>query len=241
MIAKIFAVLTSALSGAPILVLTASFIWGIFSVLLSPCHISGVVLIMGFIGGQKGLDTGKAFRSSLLFATGVFLSIVVIGLITGLAGRIIGDIGITGDIIFKVLFAVVFLVLGLYLMGAVNLPFMNLIREERFASRSGATAFIIGLLFGLGVGPCTFAYMAPVLGVVFQTAKVNFMYSLSLILLFGLGQCVILTLAGTSVKLVQRYLDWDKKTGLLKVLRIVLGVMFILIAAYFVYSILRVH
>ena len=41
-------------------------------------------------------------------------------------------------------------------------------------------ALILGLLFGIALGPCTFAYMAPVLGIVFQTAQTNYLLGSSI-------------------------------------------------------------
>ena len=32
-------------------------------------------------------------------------------------------------------------------------------------------AFMLGLVFGIALGPCTFAYMAPMLGVTFKLAQ----------------------------------------------------------------------
>ena len=233
----LFSALTSALSGSPAAASAASFTWGVLSILLSPCHLSGLVLIMAFIGGLKDPTLKKAFTGSLLFALGVFMTVVFIGLMTSLAGRMAGDLGTTGNIILKAVFLVIFAVLGLYLLNLFDLPFLNIIRQERFASRSASAAFILGLLFGLGVGPCTFAFMAPVLGIVFETARSNPGNSILLVLFFATGQCGVIIAAGTSVKLVQRYLDWDKKAGLLKGIRIALGILFLLIAAYFGYSI----
>ena len=45
-------------------------------------------------------------------------------------------------------------------------------------------ALIPGLLFGIGLGPCTFAFMAPVLGVVFQVVRSNLYYAIILLLAF---------------------------------------------------------
>ena len=59
---------------------------------------------------------------------------------------------------------------GLYLLGVIPMPWsgpgqVNMKRKGLLA------AFILGLVFGIALGPCTFAYMAPMLGVTFNLAK----------------------------------------------------------------------
>lgn len=71
---------------------------------------------------------------------------------------------------------------------------------------------ILGLLFGITIGPCTFAYMAPVLGIVFQTAQTSFASALVLLLAFGLGHCSIIVGAGTLTNKVQKYLNWSEES-----------------------------
>ena len=42
-------------------------------------------------------------------------------------------------------------------------------------------AFILGLVFGMALGPCTFAYMAPMLAVTFKVAATNLLYGILLL------------------------------------------------------------
>lgn len=72
-------------------------------------------------------------------------------------------------------------------------------------------ALILGLLFGITLGPCTFAYMAPVLGIVFQTAQTSFASASMLLLAFGIGHCSVIVGAGTLSKKVQQYLNWSEE------------------------------
>ncbi len=39
------------------------------------------------------------------------------------------------------------------------------------------SGFLLGFLFGLALGPCTFAFMAPILGIAFSSAANNFIFS----------------------------------------------------------------
>ncbi len=87
MMNAIFTTLSRAVEGTPLIALAAAFIWGILSVLLSPCHLSSIPLIVGFIDGQGRMTTRRAFGLSLLFSVGILITIGIIGAITGAAGR----------------------------------------------------------------------------------------------------------------------------------------------------------
>jgi len=52
MLQEIFTTLTHAIEGTPALALGASVVWGILSILLSPCHLASIPLIVGYINGQ---------------------------------------------------------------------------------------------------------------------------------------------------------------------------------------------
>ena len=49
---SLFTALTEALYRSFALALLASFAWGILSILLSPCHLSSIPLIIGFLTAQ---------------------------------------------------------------------------------------------------------------------------------------------------------------------------------------------
>lgn len=231
MIRSVLSWLSGALQATPSLALLAAFIWGILSIILSPCHLASIPLIVGFINQQGRIKTGKAFRISLLFALGILATIAVIGAITAAMGRIIGDIGNWGNY----LVAVIFFVIGLYLLDIITLPWGD--AGPRFIQRKGyLAAFLMGLVFGMALGPCTFAYMAPMLGVVFSVAAANPPYAIGLLLAFGAGHCLVIVLAGTFTAQVQAYLNWTEKTRSAKVLRRVCGALVILGGLYLIYS-----
>jgi len=89
----IFITMQQWIAGSLFISIAGSFIWGILSIVLSPCHLATIPLIIGFISSMDHQTTKKAFVSSLLFALGMFVSIVLIGLITLSLGRIAGDVG----------------------------------------------------------------------------------------------------------------------------------------------------
>jgi len=228
---ELFTSLSHAVEGAPLVALTASFIWGILSIVLSPCHLASIPLIIGFISGQGPTITARrAFSLSALFAVGILITIGAIGAITAAAGRLMGDVGAWGNYFV----AVIFLIVGLHLLGVIPMPWSGPGRVGM--KRKGAlAAFILGLVFGIALGPCTFAYMAPMLVLTFNLASTKLVYGILLLAMYGVGHCSVIVLAGTCTELVQRYLHWTDRSRGAAILRGVCGVLVILGGLYLIY------
>jgi cytochrome c-type biogenesis protein len=228
---QIFTSLTRAIEGAPLIALSAAFIWGILSILLSPCHLASIPLIVGFIDEQGRISTRRAFWISLLFATGILTTIAAIGGLTADAGRIMGDLGPYANYFI----ALIFFVVGLHLLGVIPMP-GNGPGQVNMKRRGALAAFILGLLFGIALGPCTFAFMAPLLGIVFKTGVKQPVYAGSLLLLYGIGHCTLIVLAGTFTEVVQRYLNWSEKSKGSLILKKICGLLVLLAGLYLVYT-----
>jgi len=226
----LFTWLTTALTQSPEIAIGAAFIWGILSVILSPCHIACIPLIVGFIDGQGDISTRRAFVLSLLFGLGILITIGLIGLITGLAGRMMGDIGGYGNYFV----AIVFFAVGLNLLGVLPLPFMEGGANPKYQRKGLLAAFILGLIFGVALGPCTFAYMATMLGVVFSIASTQMMLAMTLLAAFAIGHCAVLVFAGTFTEVVQHYLHWSENSKGAVILKKICGVLVILGGVYLI-------
>jgi len=228
---SLFTTLTRAVEGTPAIAMAAALAWGILSILLSPCHLASIPLIVGFIDKQGRMTPRRAFTISLLFAVGILITIGGIGAITASAGRMMGDVGRWGN--YAV--AALFLLAGLYLLDVVKLPLPNA-AQPGMQSKGLLAAFVLGLVFGVALGPCTFAYMAPMLGVLFQLASTNPAYGILLLLLYGVGHCGVIVLAGTFTEEVQRYLNWTEKSKGSIVLKKVCGTLVLLGGLYLIYT-----
>ena len=228
---QLFTSLTHAVEGAPAVALGAAAVWGVLSIVLSPCHLSSIPLIVGFISGQGRTTTARAFSVATVFAVGILITIAAVGAITAAAGRMMGDVGRWGN--YSV--AVIFFAVGLYLLGVIPMPWSGP-GQVGTQSKGLVAALILGLLFGIAVGPCTFAYMAPMLGVTFRLANTEPIYGASLLLAYGIGHCAVIVVAGTFTEVVQRYLDWNEQSKGLKVLKYVCGVLVLLGGVYLVYT-----
>ena len=228
---ELFTTLTRAVEGTPAIALGAAFIWGILSIVLSPCHLSSIPLIVGFIDQQGRVSPRRAFGISSLFAVGILITIAAIGAITAAAGRMMGDVGRYGNYVV----AAIFFLVGLVLLDVIPMPWSG--PGQVGMKRKGLlAAFILGLVFGVALGPCTFAYMAPMLSITFQLASTQLWYGIALLLSYAIGHCSIIVLAGTSTELVQHYLNWNEQSKGPLIVKRACGVLVILGGFYLIYT-----
>ncbi len=227
----LFESLNHALSGSVGVALIASFAWGIASILLSPCHLSSVPLVVAFVNGQGQVSGRRAFALATLFALGILITIALLGIITASAGRIAGDIGAWAYYVV----AMIFFVVGLHLLDVIPMPFSG--PSNIGIKRKGMlAALLLGLIFGIALGPCTFAYMAPVLGVTFKVAGQQPIFAAMLLLSYGIGHCLLIVLAGSASSWVQRYLNWNEKSKALIWLRRTCGMLVLGGGLWLIYS-----
>lgn len=231
MIQALFTHLSRAIEGGPAVALSAALVWGILSIVLSPCHLASIPLIVGFIDEQGTISTKRAFQISLLFSLGILITIGLIGAATAMAGRMLGDVGRFGNYFV----AAIFFLVGLHLLGVIPLPFTGP-GQVHMKKRGRLAAFLLGLVFGVALGPCTFAYMAPMLAVTFQLAADRMAYGILLLLAYGVGHCAVIVLAGTFTETVQHYLNWNEASKGATILKKVCGVLVLLGGLWMIYT-----
>jgi len=230
MIIAIFEKLTVALYANPAAALGAAFLWGILSILLSPCHLASIPLIVGFLDGQKNLTTGKALKLSTFFTIGILLMMALIGLITGLLGRLMGDLGSWVEPVV----GVVFIIMAFFIADIIKMPsFINHSLNQK-AGKGVWAALTLGFILGIALGPCSFAFMAPILGIVFTSAGSKFIFALALVLAYIIGHCLVIILAGTFAGAVQSYLHWSEKSKGTKIIRIICGILIFVAGWYLI-------
>jgi cytochrome c-type biogenesis protein len=228
---ELFTQLSRAIEGTPLVALGAAFVWGILSIVLSPCHLASIPLIVGFISDQGRVTTRRAFWTATLFAVGILITIAAIGVVTAAAGRMMGDVGRYGNYFV----AVIFFVVGLHLLGVIPLSFPGA-GPTTMKRRGLLAAFILGLVFGVALGPCTFAYMAPMLGVTFRLAASDLLFGVLLLVAYGLGHCGVIVAAGTSTEQVQRFLNWNDQSKGIAILKAACGILVLLGGLWLVYT-----
>jgi cytochrome c-type biogenesis protein len=193
--------------------------------------LASLPLIVGFVNGQGKISTKRAFTISLLFAIGILVTIGIVGVVTASIGRMMGDVGRFGNYFV----ALIFFIVGLNLLGIIPMPWsapgdIGIKKKGLFA------AFLLGLIFGIALGPCTFAFMAPVIGVAFKEAGTNLLYGVLLLAAYGIGHCCVIVFAGTFTEAVQRYMNWNEKSKGSLILKRICGVLVILGGIYLLMS-----
>lgn len=226
MLEQVLTSLSNGLSQSLGWALLAAFAWGVVSIVFSPCHLASVPLIVGFISTQDDASTARAFRLSLVFSLGVLASIALIGVITASLGRLVGDLGAIGNVAV----AAVFSIFGLYLMDLLPLRWTSF--PSTTHKRGMPAALGLGLVFGVGLGPCSFAFLAPLLILVFDRAQVDYALAAALLGAFALGHCGVIVAAGTAAQKAQTVVSWGGRSGVTRWVRRACGALVVLAGIY---------
>ena len=181
------------------LAILGSFLWGLVSILFSPCHLASIPLMVGYVAGQDDLSK-RASIFALLFSFGLFLSIALVGFACSLLGRMLGDISPFWGIPIGLL--IFWLGLDMFGLSGCRVPSLGV---GNFKMRGYQGAFILGLMYGILSGACTFGFIAPILAVI--TMQKQILTGLILIIFFALGHCLPIMLAGSSVNFTQKLLQ----------------------------------
>jgi len=198
---SIFITVNQWMTGGIFLGAVGCFFWGMISVLFSPCHLASIPLIVGYVGGQdKMVNPRQAVIYSALFTVGLFLTIAVIGIICALLGRMLGDVGNY----WQILIGAILIWVALGMLGVEKCSISgSLLYRLNVKGLTGA--FVLGLAYGILSGSCTFGFIAPILAVI--TVQKQVMTGIVLIILFGLGHCLPIVIAGSSAAAVRRLME----------------------------------
>ncbi|MFZ5797807.1 MAG: cytochrome C biosynthesis protein [Desulfobulbus sp.] len=196
----LFLAINQWMSGGLLLAAFGCFAWGMVSVLFSPCHMASIPLIIGYVGGQQTIISGRqAVPFAVLFTTGLFLTIALVGLICIALGRMLGDIGPYWTIFVGVI--LLWVAVDMLGIAKCGLP-GNALGRLQLKGLPGA--FVLGLAYGVLSGSCTFGFIAPILAII--TVQEQLVTGILLLLLFALGHCLPIVIAGSSAAVVKRLL-----------------------------------
>lgn len=204
------------------------FLWGVISVLFSPCHLASIPLIVAYVSGQeKAVEPRQAAVYSGVFTIGLFATIALIGIICALLGRMLGDVGNFWQILVGAF--LVWMALGMLGVEKCSISGSLLYRLEL---RGLFGAFALGLGYGLLSGSCTFGFIAPILAII--TVQQKIATGVLFILLFATGHCLPIVLAGSSAAAVRKLLENSTWQGVGTWFRRVAGVVMFLLGVYFI-------
>ena len=201
MIESFFMVVNQWMTGGAGLALFGCFLWGMVSVLFSPCHLASIPLIVAYVAGQeKAIDPRQAGWYAGAFTLGLFITIALIGLVCAWLGRMLGDVGIW----WQVLVGGVLIWVAMGMLG-VEACSMSGSLLYRMNLRGLHGAFGLGLAYGVLSGSCTFGFIAPILAIV--TVQQKILTGILMIILFALGHCLPIVIAGSSTAMIRRLME----------------------------------
>jgi len=201
MLDQLFLAVNQWMSGGVLIAAVGCLIWGMISVALSPCHMASIPLIVGYVAGQeKMLEARGAAKYAIAFTVGLFITIAALGLVCSLLGRMMGDV----SPYWTILVGAILLWVALDMLG-VKACSMSSGPISRLRVKGVGGAFILGLAYGVLSGSCTFGFIAPILAVITIQQKVA--TGVLYIVLFGIGHCIPIAVAGSSAALVRKVLE----------------------------------
>ncbi|MDD2401631.1 MAG: cytochrome c biogenesis protein CcdA [Clostridia bacterium] len=208
---------------APLLSLFAGVLTSV-----TPCALTSVPLVIGYVGGTGQKDTKRAFLLSVVFSVGMAVTFTVLGTVASLLGRLIQSTASWWYLILGVLM----LLMALQTWEVYNfIPSSCVITKNK--KRGFLGAFLAGILGGFFSSPCSTPVLVVLLSIVVKEGSLVF--GIGLLLFYSVGHSVFVLLAGTSVGFVQNLVLSDKYGTMSWVLKIIMGTIIVLIAFYMFY------
>ena len=198
MLDSLFLTVNAWMTSASAIAFVGCFLWGMVSVLFSPCHLASIPLIVAYVAGQETAVNPK--RASLYagaFTTGLFVTIALVGIICAWLGRMLGDVGLWWQV--PVGAVLIWVALGMLGVQACTMSGSMLYRLNL---RGVHGALGLGLAYGILSGSCTFGFIAPILAVV--TIQQEWATGSLMMILFTLGHCLPIVVAGSSTAMVRK-------------------------------------
>ncbi|MEJ2587564.1 MAG: cytochrome c biogenesis protein CcdA [Deltaproteobacteria bacterium] len=228
MLENIFLTVNQWIAGGTAIAAVGCFIWGMISVVFSPCHLASIPLIVAYVGGQETLlKPRQAAHYSIAFTAGLFSTIALIGIICTLLGRMLGDVGSY----WQVLVGLVLVWVALGMLGVEKCSMSGTLLYK-LNLRGMFGALVLGLAYGVLSGSCTFGFIAPILAII--TVQKEVAAGILFILLFAIGHCLPIVVAGSSTAAVKRVMENSAWQGAGNWFRKGAGVVIVLLGVYFI-------
>lgn len=181
--------INQSLAGNIFIALPLIFVAGIITS-LSPCILSMLPVLVGYVGGYSNTSRLRGFSMSLLFVLGLGVTFAILGVGAAALGKVFGQIGTYWYIIM----AVVAIAMGLHLLGVFQISFPGL-KKVPVKAKGMLGSFLMGLFFGLVASPCA----TPVLAVImtYLATKRDMVFGGLMLFAYGIGHGMPLLIAGT--------------------------------------------
>ena len=173
-----------------LILLGISFLGGLISS-ISPCTLSMLPLIIGYVGGYSEEKPVKTLIQMIFFVLGASIVFSIIGIFCALTGKIF-----IGNPYFALVVASVILIMGLNIIGLLDIQMPAIIKEipKNNFNNEFLYPILLGAVFALIGTPCSTPILASIMAFSSMSGKIS--YSVLMLFLFSLGQGVIFILAG---------------------------------------------
>lgn len=195
---------------------------------IGPCNMAMIPLIIGYVGGSRDLSRGRSFVLSATFATGLAITFMLLGVIVSFVGGLVG----AGHKWFYYIVAGVCILIGLQLLGLIQLPMPDFLAEQRqrMRWRGAPGALALGLVSGLVASQCATPVLAAILTYVMAEGAVA--YGALLLFVYALGRGVPIVAAGAFTGALKQLRAFGRWSGALEK---VSGVIVIAVGLYLVW------
>ena len=195
---------------------------------LTPCSVSSVPLVIGYVGGAAGSDTRKAFRLSLVFVLGSALTFTALGTAASTAGMFFMGAASWWYLILGSLMVL----MALQTWGIFEIiPSSYLMSKNRKKGYLGA--FIAGILGGIFSSPCSTPVLIALLAIV--AGKGSIIWGASLLILYSIGHGQLALAVGTSFSCAQKLSENIEKSRAGSIIKLALGAIILLAGVYMLY------
>ena len=207
----------------PILALLAGILTS-----FTPCSLSSIPLIIGYVSGASEKNIKKALRLSLVFSAGMAVTFTVLGTLASLLGMLFMTVGPW----WYILLGIMMLLMALQTWGVYDfIPSTYAITKNKRRGYIGA--FLAGILGGLFSTPCATPVLIALLAFVAQEG--NLLRGVVLLLIFSIGRSFLVILIGTSIGLAQKISSSSGYGKISIAVRLFLGSVIALLAFYLFY------
>ncbi len=211
------------------ILLGVSFIGGLISS-ISPCSLSMLPLIIGYVGGYGEQKPLKTLIQMIFFVLGASIVFSVIGIFCALTGKIF-----IGNPYFALVAASVILIMGLNIVGVLDLQMPALIKEipQNNFNNEFIYPILLGAVFALIGTPCSTPILASIMAFASISAKIS--HSVLMLFLFSLGQGLIFILAGFITSKLKT--SGDKFYNISEKILKISGILLIIVALFIYYKV----
>lgn len=205
----------------------AAFLAGLLTS-FTPCSLSSIPLVVGYVGGARQGDTKRSFWLSVTFAIGSAVTFTVLGIIASLAGKLLG----ASSSWWYIMLGILMVLMSLQTWGVYEIiPSSYLLAKN--TKKGFVGAFIAGILGGIFSSPCSTPALIALLALV--AGNGNILWGGLLLLLYSAGHGILAVIAGTSVGFIQK-LTLSNKYGKASImLNNLMGLLVLLLGLYMFY------